>query len=359
MSNATRWYTTVEAVKAAIGIAGPSLDTLIGGYIEDGSEDVERFLGRRFIPQTAVKYFRWPQPVGGALSLRFPDEDLIAVTQLQAAAQDSSPTTIDSDDYFVEPVNSGPPYNRIEIDLSSSAAFASGDTPQRSIAVTGRWGYGEDTKAAGAVVGAVDASQLTLVITDSSLIAVGDTIKIAPGAAAPSGSLAEALFVSAKALLTAGTTLNDTLTADQNDVTVTVVDGTKIKQGEVLTFDSERMLAESISSNNVTVERAVDGSILAAHSSGITVYAQRTLTVARAVNGTTATVHDTATTIAKYAPPADIREYVLAHAITNQHQDATNRTGVAGGDQGTVETRGFSIWAMKKELIENYGRVSF
>lgn len=358
MSNATRWYATREAVKAAVGISGVALDALVDQYIREASEDVEKFLARRFIPETAEKLFRWPQRIGNSLVLTFPDEDLIAVTQLQAAAQDSSPTTIDAADYFLEPVNSGPPYDRIEIDLSSSAAFASGDTPQRSISVTGRWAYGEDTLAAGAVVGAVDASQLTFAVTDSSLIGVGDTILIAPGAAAPADSVAEAMFVSAKALLDTGTNTNGVLTASKAQTSITVVDGTKGKAGEVATINSERTLIESIASNVWTVERAYDGSVLAAHGDAQDIYVPRTLTVTRAENGTTATVHDTTTVINKYAPPGDIVQYVRAKAIAIHEQDKSGWTGQVGGPDGAIETKMFGIWSMKKSLIEKYGRVS-
>ena len=215
--------------------------------------------------------------------------------------------------------------------------------------MTGRFGYREDTVAAGALAEADDGAELALNVTDSSLIDVGDTILIGT----------EALFVSAKSLLTTGTTLNDTLTADKNDVTVTLTDGTAVIEGEVLTFDSEKMLVVSISGNDLTVIRVYDGSTLAAHSSGIDVFAPRTLTVARAVNGTSAATHDDADLITKYAPPADIQGYVLAYAIANMHQDSTKRTGVAGGDQGSVETKGFSLWAMREALIVKYGIVTF
>ena len=348
MSNATRWYISREATKAAVGLAGADLDSLIDSYIEAASEDIEAFLGRRFIPETATKLFRWPPRVGGGYVLQLDDLDLIAVTTLKAAAQDASPITIVAADYFLEPVNSGPPYTRIEIDLSSSAAFEAGDTPQRSIAVTGRWGYAEATKAAGALAEADDGTELALNVTDSSLIGVGDTILIGT----------EAMFVSAKILLTTGTTLNDTLTANKNDTLVTVASGAAVKQGEVVTLDAERMLVESISSNDLTVQRAYDGSVLAAHTTGLTVYAPRTLTVVRAVNGTTAATHADTTAIAKYAPPADIAEYARAYAIGHHQQGRSGWTGVVGGDMGSVETKMFGLWAMRQALIEKYGKVS-
>ena len=348
--NATRWYTTREAVKAAADVSGTERDPVIDANIEAGSEDVEEFLGRAFIPETTERLYRWPPRIGGGTVLRIPREDLIAITRLQTKAQDTSPTTISASDYFVEPVNEGPPFSRIEIDLSSSAAFEGGDTSQRSIGVTGRWGFREDTVAAGALAEADDGTELELEVTDSSLIGVGDTILIGT----------EALFVSAKALLDTTADLNDnSVTANKNNVSVTLDDATKVNEGEVLTLDSERMLVESISGNVLTVQRAHDGSVLAAHNSGINVFAPRTLTVVRTVNGTSAATHANTTAITKYAPPADIRGYVQAYAISNQHQDATKRTGVTGGDQGSVETKGFSVWALKQALIEKYGVVSF
>lgn len=348
MSNATRWYCTREAVKAAVGIQGADVDALIDGYIEAGSEDVEALLGRRFIPETRIAYFRWPQPVGNSLVLRLDDLDLLAVTALQSQAQDAVPVTIASTDYFLEPVNIGPPYQRIEIDLSSSSAFASGDTPQRSIAVTGRWGVQEATKAAGALAEADDGSETALDVTDSSLIGVGDTILVGT----------EAMFVSAKALLTTGTTLNDTLTASKSDTLVTVASGAAIKTGEVITLDSERMLVEAIAGNDLTVQRAYDGSTLAGHTTGITIYAPRTLTVTRGVNGTTAATHDTAAAISKYAPPADVMEYVRAYAISHHQQGKSGWTGQIAGGEGGVEMRMFNLWAMRNALLEKYGTVT-
>lgn len=348
-STATRWYCSVDVLKRAVGIAGADRDTVLAFYVEAASADIETLLGRRFIPETAEKLFRWPPARGGGSVLGLDDLDLLAVTSLKAKAQDSSPTTIAAADYFLEPANLGPPYRRIEIDLSSSAAFEAGDTPQRSISVTGRWGYSEDTKAAGALAEADDGSEVALDVTDASLIDVGDTILI--------GS--EAMFVSAKAALTTGTTLNDTLTADQNDVTVTLTSGAAVKQGEVILLDSEKMLVESISSNDLTVKRAYDGSVLAAHSTGITVYAYRTLTVIRAVNGTTAATHSSAAAITKYAPPADIVELCLAMAVGHLKQGESGWTGQISGGEAGVQVRMVDLFYLRQRAVEKYGRLSF
>lgn len=344
MSNATRWYCTREAAKSAAGIVGSRYDSLIGSYIEAASESIEAAT-RVFIPVTATRYYPWPQQAGRGTVLEL-DDDLLAVTLLQAKAQDLAPTTIAAADYFLEPVND-PPYRRIEIDLSSTAAFESGDTTQRSIAVTGRWGYSEATKAAGALAEADDGTETELDVTDASLIDVGDTILIGT----------EAMFVSNRAPLDTTANLNGDLTANTNNVTVTVTDGTKVKQGETIILDSERMLVESITGNNLTVQRQYDGTVLAAHTGAVDVYAFRRLTVVRAVNGTTAASHLDAAVIVKYAPPADIVDLCRAEAIARLKQGESGWTGQIGGGEAAVTLRMLNVQELRQRVLENYGLV--
>lgn len=348
MSTASRYYATVESVKSAVGITGARYDALIAAYIESASQDVENITDRNFIPVTATRYFRWPRKSGGRQTLYLEDQDVLAVTTLQSQAQDSSPVTIPAADFFLEPQASGPPYSRIEIDQSSSSSFASGATPQRSIGVTGRWGYSEDTKPAGALAEALDTSETGVDITNAALIGIGDTILVD----------SEAMFVSGRSLLTTGTTLNDTLTADLSDVTVTLASGAAVNVGEVITIDSERMLIEDIAGNNLTVQRAYDGSVLAAHTTGATVYASRTLTVERGVNGTTAATHTISTAISKYQAPGDVRLYCLAKAILDLKQGEAGWTGMIAGGEGAVQIRGESVPQLRHQIIEQYGRVT-
>ena len=44
MSNATRWYTTREQFKRAVGVDGTQHNSLLDGYIEAASEEVERLI---------------------------------------------------------------------------------------------------------------------------------------------------------------------------------------------------------------------------------------------------------------------------------------------------------------------------
>lgn len=345
MSNSTRYYCTRDLVKAAIGIAGAKLNALIDAKIEAASADIEILLGRKFIPLTATKLYPWPQ-APETYGVLYPNEDLLAVTALLAKAQDSSPTTIAAADYFLEPNDAGPPYSRIEIDKSSDALFEGGDTSQRSISVAGRWGYCEDTKAAGALAEALDASETEVQVTDSSKVGVGDTLKVE----------SEAMFVSEKALLDTTANVTADLTESKSDVGVAVNDGTKVKQGEVITVGSERMLVESIAGTVLTVERSYDGSVLAAHSQPLDVYAPRSLTVVRGVNGTTAAAHADATAISKYAPPGDIVELCQAEAIAHLKQDESGWTGQIGGMEGGVQVKMVDLYWLRERAKQKYGR---
>ncbi len=108
-------------------------------------------------------------------------------------------------------------------------------------------------------------------------------------------------------------------------------------------MDSERMKIISISSNDLTVKRAWDGSTLAAHSSGINVFAPRALTVERGSVGTTAATHSIAVTLTKNVPPAPITSLCIAEALVTfqQEQSAYGRTVGSGDSQR--EARGAGL----------------
>lgn len=351
MANQTRWYTTLEAVKRLPSMEGVLLDAIITEKIEGATAEIERLTNRRFIPLTATKYYPWPQRGGRGWYLMIEQEepgagggDLLAVTALTKDGVDL--TAIASTNYFAEPINDGPPYTRIEIDLASSAFFAShASTPQRGIAVTGRWGYSEDTRAAGTVASGLSssASATSGVCSDASLIGVGDTLKIE----------SEALFVSAKGTVDTTANTAGALTASKPETTVPINTGSLVKAGEVILIDSERMFVESVSGNNLTVVRAWDGSTLATHANPSDVYAFRTLTLVRGINGTTAAVHADATAITRYAPPSDIvslcREMVIAELV----QSRGGWTGAIGAESA-AETRMFNLRELRDRVVRTY-----
>ncbi|MCH8200125.1 MAG: DUF350 domain-containing protein, partial [Chloroflexi bacterium] len=155
------------------------------------------------------------------------------------------------------------------------------------------------------------------------LLDVGDTLLIE----------SEQLFVSERATKDTGTNVTTDLTADASGTTVAVGDGTKVNKGEVILVGSEKMLVTDVTDNNLTVQRAVDGSVLAAHSQPVDVFAYRSLTVTRGVNGTTAATHDDSTAITKYQAPFPIRQLARAQPV-RQHEDQRD-----GQDRGEPDGR--------------------
>ena len=340
------FYAGLEALKRAGAINGSDEDTRIKRLIEAVSRRIDQETRRRFIPQTATRLYDWPPETHGPSTILWLDESLLSVTTLLSKAQDASPTTIPAADYFLEPQRYGPPYNRIEIDLSSTSAFEAGATAQRSISVAGSWGYGNDTVAAGALAEALDATETGVDVTDASLVDVGDTLLVE----------SEQMFVSDKGTLDTTANLNGALTADKSQTTVAVNNGALVNAGEVILVNSERMYVESVTGNNLTVIRAYDGSTLAAHNDATDVYAYRTLTVTRNVNGTAAATHANSTAITKYQVPRDIEELCIAEVIAAFHQERSGWGRVVGMGEQQREFSGRTLADLRKRVTDSYRR---
>lgn len=338
------WYSQRGLVKKAAGISGTDHDAQVDVHIEAASREIDALTNRRFIPITATRSYKWGQPDARNAYTLMLDEDLLSASALTKEGDDV--TAIAAADYFLEPVNIGPPYHWIEIDLGSTAFFAAKDTHQRQIRVTGSWGWSNATKAAGATAEDMTAAETDLDVTDSSLVDVGDTLLIGT----------EQMFVSERALKDTTANTSGTLAADVSVTTVTVDTGSLVKAGEIITINSEKMLVVSISGNDLTVVRQYDGSVLASHLTAQDVYAPRTLTVTRGENGTTAATSTSGAAITKYAPPADIAGLCLALAIAYYNAEQGGWTGVVGAGEGSVETRMSGLLKRKEQVKLKYKR---
>ena len=349
------FYCTREQVKRAAEISGSNRDEEVDSLIEAASREIERLTHTFFIPKTQTRTFRWPPRQSSESYVLWLDQWLLSVTTLQTKAQDSSPTTISSSDYFTEPNNPSVDgvqhFDRIEIDQSSTAAFEAGDTSQRSISVAGSWGYSNETKSTGTVASGLDsdAAATTMVCSDSSLIDVGDTLLI--------GS--EQIFVSNRSNAALGSILvNDaSITADMADNSITADGSHGLVAGEVILLDSEKLLITAVATNVLSVTRAYDSTILAAHANDTAVHTYRTLTIERGVNGTTAATHADATAISKYAPPKDIERLTRAIVISTGKQESSGWGNTIGGDAGAQAVSGNALERMKKHTVDNFYRI--
>jgi hypothetical protein len=125
-----------------------------------------------------------------------------------------------------------------------------------------------------------------------------------------------------------------------SDVTIAVTTGTSYTVGEILLLDSERMLIVDIAGNNLTVKRAWDGTVLAAHT-GSTIYAPRRLTVTRGAVGTTAATHSNGAAITRHVVPGLIKELCVAEALNTLLQETGGYSRVIGTGNARAIGQGF------------------
>jgi hypothetical protein len=343
----TPWYASREEIKAELDVKETARsNSRIDRALADATEALHGLCHRVFYPVVATRYFDWPGPqYARPWRLWLDANELISVTTLTSGG-----VTIAASDYFLEPNTYGPPYNRVEIDLDSSAAFGGGDTHQRDIGITGVWaGCPLVEPLAGATVEALDASETGIDVdaATSAAVGVGSLLRIDD----------ERVIVTGRSNLDTGQTLGGSgLTNVNSAVTVTVQSGAAFAAGETILIDGERMRVDDIAGNALVVTRAWDGSTIAAHSVGATIYAPRTLAVERGALGTTAATHNTSATVHRWDPPGPVRQLCLAEALTDLLQGRSGYARTAGAGESEREVAGRGINDLRKRVYISHGR---
>jgi hypothetical protein len=338
-------YCTRDEVKAALDIketarANAQIDRAVMG----ARGAVDSLCNRSFMPATATRLFDWPQPERFyPWRLWLNQHEVISVSVLMAGG-----VVIPAGQYFLEPVNSGPPFSRIDLNRATAAVFSGAGTPQRAVSVAGVFGFGADTTPAGALAAAVGTTGVTTVtVSDSSLIGAGSSILMDT----------ERLLVTDRAMVTTGQAQQGAGagTASAADVALTVTDGTKYAAGETVLLDSERMLIVDIAANVLTVRRAWDGTVLATHS-GATIYAPRLLTVVRAVLGTAAATHLNAAPVALHAVPGLVRDLAIAEALNIFLSDTSGWARTVGEGDNLRNASGAGLRDLRAQTVAAFGR---
>ena len=153
--------------------------------------------------------------------------------------------------------------------------------------------------------------------------------------------------------------LSGATTASASDNAITVTSGAAINVNEVLSIDSEKMLAVDITGNTVTVVRAWDGTVLATHSTSTAIYAYRSLTVARGFAGTTAATHSNSAPISVHRVPALIHDLAVAEASNTVLQRTSGYAEVgAAGYSLPNATLGAGLADLWDEAETSHGRKS-
>lgn len=338
----TPCYCTREQVQNALDFKESARNTdQVDRAIEAARNAVDGLLHRTFYPVVATRYFRWPDRAGTSYRLWLEDNELISVSTLSSGG-----TAISGSDYYLEPNQYGPPYDRLELNTSTSASFGNGSTPQRDIAIAGVWGYEDATSAAGTIIEALDSSETEVQVSNVSSIGVGSLLKVD----------SERMIVSAKNTLSTGQTLQSNIAADKSVVTVPVVNGALYFVGEDILINAERMRIVDVSSNDLIVKRAWSGSVLAAHTSGATVYAYRSLQVARGALGTTAATHDSGTNLVRQDVPPLVRQLAIAEAINYLNQESGSYSASTGSGGNANQLTGGTLDAIRLQAYRQYGR---
>lgn len=336
-------YATREAVKESLDTAGTSrADAQIDREIEGASRGIDGIMRRVFYPTLATRTFDWLDHQYSLTWRAWLDANELAAVPTRVLSGGVDITT----DVMARP-DAGPPFNRLEIDLSTAGSFSATSTYQRAISVTGLFGYGAAEAPGGTITALSTTTQTSATVTDGTLVGVGSIIRVDN----------ERMIVTGKTMADSGQAAQGALTALNNSVTLPVVDGTKLSEGESIQIDSETMRIESITGNNLTVKRAWNGSVLAAHASGTEIYVARQVTLLRGQLGTTAATHAYGATVNVHQPPPLIRSLTIAEAmivLAGQRSGYVNV--ITRGEITKVGSSISGIDALRKSAVDAYQR---
>lgn len=307
------WYATREAVSLTLEAADTSRSaSLIDRKIEAASRTAESCLHRRFYPARVTVKYDWPNyQYVAPWQLWLDDNEAISINSMSAGG-----VTIDSADRLLRRGDNKaePPYSYIEIDQGSAAALQSGDSWQNAIELdlnTG-WNATDISVPHATLSGAINDSVLTGVLNPStgpySDLGVGSLLLIGTERLQVIGRRYSAVT---------GQTLGANLEDHQADVTVPVTNGAAFAVGEVILIDSEKMRITEIAGNNLTCDRAFDGTVLDTHTSGVSIYARRSFTFRRGVLGSTAASHSDTDSVYVHAYPEPLPELVIAEVCAS------------------------------------------
>lgn len=350
-------YRTTYCTREAVQLAGDIKESArripaIDRAIQSASGSVEKQMNRIFFPRLATKYFDWPSGQYSRSWRLWLDENELIVPN--SVFLRGTSTVLPPSSYLLEPVNSGPPYNRVEIDVSAgggaSASFGGSAGTQRAVGITGVWGYDNNTRVSGTVAVDINASegQTLLRVTDSALLGVGDQILVEQ----------EWMVIGGKSYLDTDATLTAGLSVSMADCFLDLDTSVAVSAGETIMIDSEMMMVDEVIGTSVLVRRAWSGTALAAHSVSAPVYAPRLLQVIRAYAGSTAASHLAGTTIYAQMFPSLIQELTLAEAMTALAQETAGFARTIGSGDNTRESAGKGLSDLRCQAFDAHGRKS-
>lgn len=341
-------YCTRERFSRAADVTSPAwLSDEIDQAIEAGSRAVDKLVRRgdetrpAFAPWTGTIEYDWPA-LGNSGPWRFwlGPHSLISTSAVTAGGVDVTASAIGY------PAQYGPPYDALDLDQAIGSVYATGDgVGQRSLGITGVWS-----------ATLVDERNLSSWVLDGSISSGATTADIV----APVGVGSLVRIGSERMIVTdrdwTATADTATLSASMAAQSLTVASGAAYVRGDTLSVEGERMIVRDIVSNTLTVQRAADGSTLAAHTTAA-VFVLRTCTLARAQLGTTAAGHTDGDLVYVHRYPPLVEQLAVAYGLDQRAQENSGYARTVGTGDGTRNASGAGIKALEDRVLEAYGRV--
>lgn len=369
-------YCNRDDVKNAADIkSGVLSNSQVDRAIASGADDIDGRMHRWFYPIDTTKFLDWPNyQYAQPWRYWFDENDCCALTQLQSPGNSggSGGVTIPLWQVLLRNANRKPgfPFTYMELDRSTNAAWGIASTPQHSIWAAGTWGFCADADQVATLAADINASATTVTLTDGSGCGAGDLVVIGYGrgaapyptylgtAGAVQPYLGERVLVTDKTAVATALTVSGAgcTSASSADDQLTTAGTGSLNPGEVVQLDSERMLVESVAGGIATVARAWDGTILASHTTGATVYAFRQLTVQRGACGTAAAAANSSTGVFRHRPPQLIRDLNIAIAADQVLQELSGYSRTVGSEQATMRASGFALADKWDRAARRFGR---
>jgi len=338
-------YCTREQVKQAINVTAPSwVDSQIDREIQSSSLLIDADMKRpdgSFWPVTDLRYFDWlPHQFGITWRLWLDGNDLAAQpTSVVSGGVDITAGILARNGVD----DSTAPFNYLETNLASNATFSSTDTYQRAVAVGGVFMACPIRETTGGTLSALNSTTTTTaVVSNGTAVGVGSVIRVDT----------ERCVITDKTFADSALTLQANLTANSNATLVALSAGT-VAKGEVLLIDAEEMLVTAVAGSNAVVKRAWEGSALAAHTSGATVYANRGVTLLRGALGTTAATHAVNAPINVHQVPTPVQTLAIAETLRAFGLERAGYTTVIERGSMTKVTTADALW---KQVRQRYRR---
>ena len=172
-------YATRDAVKARAGLDDTGDDATLDGILRDVSREIELWTGRQFWAVTQTRLFTARHPCALLLGAA----DLLAVTTLKTDDDGDRvyETTWAATDYDLEPYDAplrSPPVPYGEIRAAPNGRY-SFPCVARGVEIIGRWGFMDVLDASTATLAEdLDASETTVDVSDAAAFAAGQVIEI-------------------------------------------------------------------------------------------------------------------------------------------------------------------------------------